>query len=74
MARKYITVVLPTIRSVYLHPSMRDMSLKVPHTTDAAYIDMWTKKHTQEAGYEVLVDTNNSSADFYEREKQSLHE
>ena len=29
---------------------------------------------TQEAGYEVLVDTNNSSTDFYEREKQSLHE
>ena len=29
---------------------------------------------TQEAGYEILVDTNNSSADFYEREKPSLHE
>ena len=29
---------------------------------------------TQEAGYEVLMDTNNSSTDFYEREKQSLHE
>lgn len=26
------------------------------------------------AGYEVLMDTNNSSVDFYEREKQSLHE
>ena len=25
-------------------------------------------------GYEVLADTNNSSADFYESEKQSLHE
>lgn len=25
-------------------------------------------------GYEYLVDTNNSSVDFYEREKQSLHE
>ena len=25
-------------------------------------------------GYEVLVDTNNSSVDFYESEKQSLHE
>ncbi len=25
-------------------------------------------------GYEVLVDTNNSTNDFYEREKQSLHE
>ena len=29
---------------------------------------------TQLRGYEVLVDTNNSSADFYEREKQSLNE
>lgn len=35
------------------------------------YVD---EKATQEAGYEILVDTNNSSADFYEREKQSLHE
>lgn len=26
------------------------------------------------AGYEVLVDTNNSSVDFYERQTQSLHE
>lgn len=26
------------------------------------------------AGYEVLADTNNSSNDFYETEKQSLHE
>lgn len=26
------------------------------------------------AGYEVLTDTNNSANDFYEREKQSLHE
>lgn len=26
------------------------------------------------SGYEVLEDTNNSSADFYETEKQSLHE
>jgi len=29
---------------------------------------------TAESGYEVLKDTNNSSEDFYEREKQSLHE
>ncbi|MCC8153329.1 MAG: DUF4876 domain-containing protein [Tannerellaceae bacterium] len=29
---------------------------------------------TLTAGYEVLVDTNNSSNDFYEREQQSLHE
>ena len=26
------------------------------------------------SGYEVLMDTNNSMNDFYEREKQSLHE
>lgn len=29
---------------------------------------------TEAMGYEVLKDTNNSSADFYERETQSLHE
>ena len=29
---------------------------------------------TAERGYEVLMDTNNSSKDFYERPKQSLHE
>lgn len=29
---------------------------------------------TAENGFEVLVDTNNSSNDFYESEKQSLHE
>ncbi|MDE7126324.1 MAG: DUF4876 domain-containing protein [Bacteroidales bacterium] len=29
---------------------------------------------TSAAGYEVLVDTNNSANDFYESEKQSLHE
>ena len=28
---------------------------------------------SQAAGYEVLVDTNNSSNDFYERDTQSLH-
>jgi hypothetical protein len=26
-----------------------------------------------EKGYEVLMDTNNSTTDFYERETQSLH-
>ena len=26
-----------------------------------------------EQGFEVLMDTNNSTADFYERETQSLH-
>ena len=29
---------------------------------------------SRSAGYEILVDTNNSTNDFYEREKQSLHE
>jgi hypothetical protein len=29
---------------------------------------------TASSGYEVLVDTNNSLNDFYETEKQSLHE
>ena len=29
---------------------------------------------SSQMGYEVLQDTNNSSADFYERETQSLHE
>ena len=29
---------------------------------------------TSEAGYEILADTNNSLNDFYESEKQSLHE
>jgi len=29
---------------------------------------------TKAVGYEVLIDTNNSSTDFYERQSQSLHE
>lgn len=29
---------------------------------------------SQTFGYEILADTNNSTNDFYEREKQSLHE
>lgn len=32
------------------------------------------EEQTAAAGYEVLVDTNNSLNDFYERETQSLHE
>lgn len=31
-------------------------------------------KASAQAGYEVLVDTNNSSGDFYERAQQSLHD
>ena len=29
---------------------------------------------TDAGGYEVLLDTNNSNTDLYERETQSLHE
>ncbi len=32
------------------------------------------EKASAVSGYEILVDTNNSLNDFYEREKQSLHE
>ena len=32
------------------------------------------EEQTETMGYEVLMDTNNSSEDFYEREQQSLHE
>ena len=32
------------------------------------------KEATAVSGFEVLMDTNNSTKDFYEREKQSLHE
>lgn len=31
-------------------------------------------ENSEKSGYEVLVDTNNSMNDFYETEKQSLHE
>ena len=32
------------------------------------------KQASEDAGYEILADTNNSLNDFYESEKQSLHE
>ncbi len=32
------------------------------------------ESRSQQLGYEVLIDTNNSSTDFYERQSQSLHE
>lgn len=32
------------------------------------------ESRSQVLGYEVLIDTNNSSTDFYERSSQSLHE
>lgn len=59
---------------------------RIPPSIDAGYVTQSAiykghslqrhidEKATREAGYEILVDTNNSSADFYEREKQSLHE
>lgn len=32
------------------------------------------ESRSEALGYEVLIDTNNSSTDFYERQSQSLHE
>lgn len=32
------------------------------------------EEKSEALGYEVLIDTNNSSTDFYERQSQSLHE
>lgn len=48
-------------------------------TLAGTYLGHSLMRRTDEAlsalvGYEVLADTNNSSADFYERETQSLHE
>ena len=61
-------------------------SKRLPPSLDAGYISLsgtylghTLMRRTDEElsavmGYEVLADTNNSSADFYEREKQSLYE
>ena len=61
-------------------------SKRLPPSMDAGYVlqtDVYLgrtlMRHTDEtasaaAGYEVLADTNNSMNDFYETEKQSLHE
>ena len=61
-------------------------SKRLPPAVDAGYImqtDLYLgrslMRHVDEnasaaAGYEVLADTNNSLNDFYETEKQSLHE
>lgn len=61
-------------------------SKRLPPSMDAGYVlqtDIYLgrtlMRHTDEAasaaaGYEVLTDTNNSMNDFYETEKQSLHE
>ena len=59
---------------------------RLPSEVDAGYVtqtDIFTGRSlmrkvdeqlTQSSGYEVLTDTNNSSEDFYETERQSLHE
>src|SRR5699024_5026320 len=59
---------------------------RIPPTIDAGYVTqsaLYTgrslhryvdEEASQTAGYEVLMDTNNSSSDFYEREQQSLHD
>lgn len=59
---------------------------RLPAAMDAGYVtqtDIFTGRSlmrnvdqaaTQAAGYQVLADTNNSSEDFYETDKQSLHE
>ena len=61
-------------------------SKRLPPAVDAVYVmqtDLYLgrslMRHVDEtassaAGYEVLADTNNSLNDFYETEKQSLHE
>ena len=58
---------------------------RFPPTLDAGYITLENsylghslhrqtdEKASAEAGYEVLMDTNNSSKDFYERKTSSLH-
>ncbi len=48
-------------------------------TLSGTYLGRSLMRRTDEelsalVGYEVLADTNNSSVDFYEREKQSLHD
>ena len=59
---------------------------RLPSEVDAGYVtqtDIFTGRSlmrkvdeqlSQSSGYEVLTDTNNSSEDFYETERQSLHE
>ena len=59
---------------------------RLPSDVDAGYVtqtDVFTGRSlmrkvdeqlSEASGYEVLADTNNSSEDFYETERQSLHE
>lgn len=55
-------------------------SIDAGYVTQSALYDGKTlfrrtdEEASNEAGYEILEDTNNSSNDFYEREKQSLHD
>ena len=70
---------------IYYGGSSNNMK-RMPPSVDAGYVTQSALydgrtlyRHTdeeasREAGYEILEDTNNSSSDFYEREKQSLHE
>ena len=70
---------------IYYGGSSNNMK-RMPPSVDAGYVTQSALydgrtlyRHTdeeasREAGYEILKDTNNSSSDFYEREKQSLHE
>lgn len=70
---------------VYYGGSSNNMK-RMPPSVDAGYVTQsalydgqtlhrrTNEEATREAGYEILEDTNNSSSDFYEREKQSLHE
>lgn len=63
-----------------------DNKKRIPPVIDAGYVTqsaLYTGRSlhrrvdgeaSQTAGYEVLADTNNSSEDFYERERQSLHD
>lgn len=59
---------------------------RLPPSLDAGYVSLsdiylghslmrkTDEAQTAASGYEVLIDTNNSLNDFYESEKQSLHE
>ena len=59
---------------------------RLPASADAGYVSLSDtflghtlmrrvdEEATAQAGYEILADTNNSLNDFYETEKQSLHE
>ena len=62
------------IKNAFRLPSMPDMSAKSALYDGRSLHRRVDEEASKEAGYEILEDTNNSSADFYEREQQSLHE